>query len=487
MFRRTTTKYIGVAALAATMTTFGVERANADLHGAVGAAIILCGTGIANCGGNKQRRTTRQRQSSGISAAQRQQNRDVQSALNAFNFPVGTVDGALGRRSRAAISNYQAYMGWGATGYLDDHQRNTLVDSWNKLQYGGGAAYPNMMAREGARGLLRTALNPNYPAQYGDNVQGGYGQQQPQYAGNGNNQQHWNNNGQQQLGHNGQQQFGNNGAFQQPLQDPNKVFDNTQQASLGNQGQLIDQGNSGAVQPLKKLAPLSLKGSEPVSIAARCELVDLTTQAKGVIVPSNMTDPNQALSEKFCDARNFSIRTSQYVMSQVSVSEGEMAGTCGQIQQAMETEMPRLSTQGVADVLLAVGKVNTALGLDDPSTAEIYGQICLGMGYRQDNAKMALAGALILSSAGKTPYSELVGHHIREGFGVSANSAASKPWYESAVSALENGQQPAFEPSTTTERVMIIRKAIELGGLRAGLAPLPKLVPTSNTIVLPKN
>lgn len=487
MFRRTTVKYAGVAALAATMATVGAERANADLHGAVGAAIILCGTGMVKCGNNQQRRTTRQRQPSGVSAAQRQQNRDVQSALNAFNFPVGTVDGALGRRSRSAISNYQAYMGWGATGYLDDHQRNTLIDSWNKLQYGGGAAYPNMMAREGARGLLRTALNPNYPAQYGDNVQGGYNQQQPQYALDGNNQQHFGNNG-QQFGHNGQQQFGNNGGFQQqPLQDPNKVFDNTQQAALGNQGQLIDEGNGGGLQPLKKLAPLSLKGNEPVSIASRCELVDLTTEAKGVIVPSNMTDPNQALSEKFCDARDFSIRTSQYVMSQVSVSEGEMSGTCSQIQNAMKAEMPRLSSESVADVLLAVGKVNSALGLDDPATAEVYGQICLGMGYRQDNAEMALAGALILTSAGKAPYSELVGHHVREGFGVSANSAASKPWYESAVSALENGQQPAFEPSTTTERVMIIRKAIELGGLRAGLSPLPQLVPTSNTIVLPKN
>lgn len=479
MFRSTTTKYVGVAALVATMVTVSAQRASADdvLKGAIGLAII-CGV-TQKCAG-KSKTTKRVVRPSGISAAQRQQNRDVQSALNAFNFPVGTVDGSLGRKSRAAIGNYQAYMGWNPTGRLDQFQRDTLVGSWNNLQYGGGNAYPNMMAREGTKGLLRTALNPQYPAQFGDNVQGGYGQQQDTFAGNDQGQQSF---GQQNLGQ--QQAFGNDalgnnsGTFQEPLQDPNQTFGNQQVAS---QGQIIDERNSGAVQPIQKLGPLTLKGNEPVSIASRCELVELTTKAKGVIDANSMSDPNQALSEKFCDARDFSIRASQYVMSQVSVSENEMTGTCGQIQSAMAPEMPRLSSETVDGVLTAAGTVNTALGLDNPETAEIYGKICLGMGYRQDNAEMALAGAMLLTAAGKTPYSELVGHHVREGFGTSANSGASKPWYESAVSALEQGEQPAFEPSTTRQRVMVIRKAIELGGLRAGLAPLPKLVPTSNMV-----
>ena len=122
-----------------------------------------------------------------------------------------------------------------------------------------------------------------------------------------------------------------------------------------------------------------------------------------------------------------------------------------------------VSSDSVDSILQKVGTVNNALGLDDPATAEVYGQICLGMGYRQDNAEMALAGALILVASGKAPYGELVGHHVREGFGVAANATASKPWYESAVTALEQGQPPVFEPSTTTERVMVIRKAIEMG------------------------
>ncbi|MCV6592366.1 MAG: peptidoglycan-binding protein [Silicimonas sp.] len=491
MFRRKTVKYAGVAALTATMATLGAERAQADFHKAVGAAIILCGTGIVNCKQGSKRRTTTTRRSSGMSSAQRQQNKDVQAALNAFNFPVGTVDGSLGPKSRRAIGNYQAYMGWGSTGYLDDYQRQTLVDSHNKLQYGGGAAYPNMMAREGARGLLRTAVNPQYPAQYGDNVGGYGGNTQGGYA-QGNQGFNQGTQGFAQTDPNFHanqgNSFGNNGGGQQ-LQNPNQVFgNNTQQANLGQQGQVIDQGNGGGgVQPLAKLPTLNLKGNEPVSIASRCDLVELTSEATGVIMSSNLTDPNQALSEKFCDARTYSIRNSQYVMSQVSVSENEMTGTCGQIEKAITGQVSGISSQGNVEVLGSVAKVSSALGLDDPATAEIYGQICLGMGYRQDNAKMALAGALILTAAGKAPYSELVGHHIREGFGVPANTGNSKPWYEAAVSALEQGQPPAFEPSTTAERVMIIRKSIEMGGLRAGLAPLPKLVPTANSVILPDN
>ena len=51
-----------------------------------------------------------------IPSRQRYQNRQVQSALNYFGFPVGTPDGVLGSRSREAIAGYQAYLMYPATG-----------------------------------------------------------------------------------------------------------------------------------------------------------------------------------------------------------------------------------------------------------------------------------------------------------------------------------------------------------------------------------
>ena len=44
-------------------------------------------------------------------------NAEVQISLNYFGFPAGTPDGVMGSRSRAAVAQYQAFMGYGPTGY----------------------------------------------------------------------------------------------------------------------------------------------------------------------------------------------------------------------------------------------------------------------------------------------------------------------------------------------------------------------------------
>ena len=469
MIRLFRMKHLLVAGLTAALATVGAERANADFHGAVGGLILGCATGLLNCNQKpqQQKRTTTQRPKNTMSAAQRQQNKDVQSALNAFNFPVGGVDGSLGPKSRSAIGNYQSYMGWGATGYLDDYQRNTLVDSYRKLQYGAGSAYPNMIAREGPRGLLRTALNPQYPAQYGDAVPGM--NQNRQVAGGAG----------QVTAPVPQPAFPNTGT--QRVVTPQVPVTTPQQPPQGG-GQVISEPQQ---QTIAKLPQLNLRGVAPASVASRCELVELTSQAQGVIVAGNITDPNQALSEKFCDARSFAITQSQFKLSQISVSETEMAGSCGQIETAMSSALPGLATDTPQAALAKVSQIGTQLGLSDPGTAAIYGEICLGMGYRQDNAEMALTGALILTAAGRTPYGEIVGHHLREGFGVTKAADASVPWYNDAMGALSQGAAPAFEPSTTAERILVIRSALEQGGLRADVQSLPPLVPTTN-VVLPK-
>ncbi|MBL1437041.1 MAG: peptidoglycan-binding protein [Rhodobacteraceae bacterium] len=66
-------------------------------------------------------------------SAQRNANRAVQSALNFFAFNVGVVDGIFGRKSRAAINDFQAFMGYEATGTLTHEERDFLMSSFNKL------------------------------------------------------------------------------------------------------------------------------------------------------------------------------------------------------------------------------------------------------------------------------------------------------------------------------------------------------------------
>lgn len=440
MFRCALMKISGAALLIATMATVGVTRAEANAVEDAAKLLIICKM-TGTCPGVQQRDRRRDDNRGGVrhgglSPQQKEQNREVQHALNAFNFPVGGVDGVLGEKSRAAISSYQYYMNWPATGKLDSFQRETLVDTWRKLQYGGASAYPRMLAAEGNRGFLRAALNPDYLNKYGDLTAG-----------------------------------------RPPINPPI-------QPDQGGQ-EIVGDDNSdddGWIIPDATPSP-----SKVASITAHCDLVQLTSTAKGLSNSTNMTDPEQALNEKFCGAREFAMRNGQFERDGIEITDAQLDKICGVIESQMKTPMQRLVIEGRRDVLAQAAAVNGSIGLTNASKALLYGQICLGMGYRQDNAEMALASALVLTAAGQSPFSELVGHHLRVGVGVAKNSGASSPWYEGAVTALEEGQTPVFEPSSTRERIMVIRKAIEMGGLRAGPVETPEFTLTGNEIANPKN
>ena len=423
--------------MVAAFGTLSVERAQADVHGAVGGMIALCII-TGNCGTQQPRNQAAPRAPRpGISAEQRQQNREIQSALNTFGFPVGTVDGSIGPRSRSAISDYQAYMGYPATGQLTEFERNTLVSSWRRYEAGAGAAYPRTMAAVGPRGLLKASVDPNFPRQFGDGAPVEVARTTPLPV--------------------------------QPSNDGGQV--------IGNTAETQKPGPLGKLKPLQPVDKI-------VSVAARCELVELTTGVQGVIMASNMTDPNQALSEKFCDARNFSIEQGQYMASQFAVSDAELTETCAAVTTFQRGNFAMLGTAAPSSTFAQLDATANEMGLADPASRAAYGKICTGIGYRTDDAEMALAGALTILSAGEMPYAELIAHHLREGFGTATNPSAAADWYAIAIDALEQGAQPAFEPSSTRERVAVIRAAIEMGGLRAGLAPtgIGNIVPVSNVL-----
>ena len=66
----------------------------------------------------------------------REENRQIQMALNHFGYPAGTADGILGRRSRAAIAKYQASNGYSATGTLTNPEKSALLSSWQRSASG---------------------------------------------------------------------------------------------------------------------------------------------------------------------------------------------------------------------------------------------------------------------------------------------------------------------------------------------------------------
>lgn len=429
------------AVIAATMAiTSTSATADSNLGAfAVGAAI---GALVNREVGRNQRQQQaaqqqQQRPRASVNSYQRQQNRNVQSALNGFGFPAGTVDGQLGSRSRAAISNYQSYMGYQPTGYLDDYQRNQLVGAHQRLQAGGGAAYPQVVANEGTKGLLKAFSDPTYADRYR-----------------------------------------NNGGQAQTAQNNNSAID---QSQAGNN---VVTAAAAAPAPATSFAPLDLSlGQAPTSMAGHCELVSGMTQAnQGVVLANNITDPEQALGEQFCEARSFAMTQSQGLLAQARQTEEAVAASCGQIADAM---MPATSQIGTGDVKLVATQaqqIANNIFSNDMQAAAGYGQICLGLGYRQDDAKMALGGATVMLATGQIPYSETMGHHLRWGFGTAAVPAASKAWYETALTSMEQGAQPVFVPSKAAERNAIIKASISAAP--AG-ATAPAQAAAGNALELP--
>lgn len=152
-------KTFATCGLMAAMIAGHAEPVRADGSALVGGIIGgIIGGAIVNEGNkNRTQRTysAPRRTAPSVSSGQREANREVQASLNYFGFPVGTPDGSIGPRSRAAISEYQATLGYPATGQLSDFERDLLVSSYYRAQ-SGGATTAQMIASnpQGVRGLL---------------------------------------------------------------------------------------------------------------------------------------------------------------------------------------------------------------------------------------------------------------------------------------------------------------------------------------------
>ncbi|WP_264212790.1 caspase family protein [Leisingera thetidis] len=198
-------KLLSTFALSLSLAMAPAARVSADAGDFAAGAIIggIIGGALTK---NQQRR-------SGSKAPRRsrlpstQEGRQIQESLNYFGFPAGTVDGQLGRKSREAVSTYQAYMGYPVTGQLNDFEKDLLISSFQRAQASGYLASQQAMAHpDGPRGLLkiylaeRMAPQPQpygtpqavmagagagtygVPQQYGQAPQQPYGQQQMGFA-----------------------------------------------------------------------------------------------------------------------------------------------------------------------------------------------------------------------------------------------------------------------------------------------------------------
>ena len=84
--------------------------------------------------------------------------KEDQTALNFFGYPVGTPDGAIGPKSRNAISGYQATLGYPPTGQLTDYERTVLISAYHRAIAGGP-----MVAQAAATHPMRPLVARGWP------------------------------------------------------------------------------------------------------------------------------------------------------------------------------------------------------------------------------------------------------------------------------------------------------------------------------------
>ena len=409
-------KTITGALLGASLAIVPAETAKADAGDFIAGAII---GGIVGANAKKKRSTRTYRKKTYRKKSQRsripstQEGRNIQASLNYFGFNAGTVDGQLGQKTRNAVSQYQAYLGYPITGQLSAFEQNLLTSSYNRAQAGGYAVQQQVASTpDGTRGLLK-----NYRAEMAGQSPSGNGSQTtivvaPQVV---------------------------------PQQAPTTAAATAPLAA----------GLAAAAGGL----PNFMGAGSQASLASHCNTVSLITNTNGGFTTlASMSDPNIAINEQFCLARTYAISKSEELVSQIQgFTPDQVAQQCAGFGPAMKGYVSSLSLKPRDAVVADVSSFILTTGM---SPAQLAGtaRICMGVGYRTDNMEVAVGSALLLYSMGEGVYGELMGHHLSQGFGTAKRADMAVSWYQAGLAAADGGAAAVFVPGQP-ERTELIRAA----------------------------
>ncbi|MDG3040545.1 peptidoglycan-binding domain-containing protein [Roseicyclus marinus] len=419
------------ASLIAALALAPAERAEADAAEFIGGAIIggVIGHALSQGNRNTTRGTTTTRVvRPGIPATQ--QGRETQLALNYFGFEAGTVDGQIGNGTRAAIERYQRAMGYPVNGReFAGYQFDYLMDAYYWGQNGGAqqsglAGQPLLFAyrdsREG-RTLPAGAPQPALP------------------------------------------------------QAPATTVIVNPQPTAPAPGVL-------AAAPAQAAPNLFANAAPTASLANTCNGIMLQTSTNGGYVTlASLDDPDVALSEQFCVARTYAMAQGEQLMRAIAgLTQAQIGQQCGQFAQLFTAQIDQVSLMGPAQLLPQVTSVALGTGIP-PADLVSTARVCLSVGYAQDDMRMAVGSVLALAAMGEAAQGELLGHHLREGFGTTTRPDLALQWYDASLSAVEQGAPAAFMPGQP-ERTQLVRAAVTR---MQGGAALPTPVPASQPMPTP--
>ena len=411
------------AALATIIAVTGVGRADADIGEAIVGGIIG-GVIVNEANKNRQRKTTKVYRAP-VNTAARAEAREVQTALNYFGFPAGTPDGVLGRRSRAAISQYQAHLSYPVTGYLNDYEKSFLLGSYHRALSGGPVTHQQIAQKGmGPRGLLLI---------YRDEAAGvaTAAAPTPQF-----------------------QQAPATTVVVAPSPAPVPA------APAPTTPVVAPLPNAAEPKTETAALPNFLGGGDAASLASHCNTVSLLTNTNGGFTTlASMGDPNQVLNEQFCLARTYAIAEGEKLAASIQgVGVNEIAAQCQQFGPVMKDHVAALSLKSRDAVLQGVSGFVLGSGMSPPQLAATS-KICLSVGYRTDDMDVAIGSGLILVALGEQVYAELMGHHLSQGFGATSRQDLADQWYTMGIQAIEAGQPAVFAPGQP-ERTALIKAAV---------------------------
>ncbi|MDK3018086.1 peptidoglycan-binding domain-containing protein [Pseudodonghicola flavimaris] len=398
---------------AASMIVAAAGRAQANDAASLIGGAILGGIIVNEMNKNKQRKTTTVQRST-VSSSQRETNRQVQMALNYFGYHVGTPDGVLGRNSRSGIRRYQADMGYVVDGYLDQHEQDFLLGSYQRSQASSHMApYNQIVATQGYPGLLRTYRNEQLGIATPQMQT-----QQPQMA-----------------------------VTPAPAPMPAPV------APVATQPEPVTaRADTGA------LPSFGFQAQE-VSMRDHCDQVNVRSAANGGLsMAGQIADTGVALNEQFCLARTQAMSDGARIEATIpNMTRDQIEAQCEGLTQAIAPQIAAIDSAPAAQVMAGTKGFLEASG--QPMAQLISGgKVCLGAGYRADDPEMALASAVLLAAAGQGGYGEMVSHQLREGFGTApASPQVASSWMQVALAAAASGAAPVL--GQTQERIAVLKAA----------------------------
>ncbi|NOE20770.1 peptidoglycan-binding protein [Ruegeria atlantica] len=397
---------LGIAfSLAAAIPQTARADAGEFLGGAVVGGIVGYAIGKDQQKKKSQRTTSSNRTyRSGIPSTT--QGAQTQTALNYFGYNAGRVDGQVGRGTRSAIERYQASMGYPVNGHdFQPYQYDFLMQAYYWATSGGQATtqlagQPLLMAyRRQVQTGSALATAPQAPAQTAP-------------------------------------------AQPVPVATPQEPEPETTETTSASLPSLFSGGTGGP------------------SLANRCSGVMLQTSTNGGYTTlANMSDPDFALSEQFCLARSYAMARGEDLIQDIQgLTPDQVSAQCDSYGEMVAPQVDALSINSKTEAETQMRKLALDSGLS-PQDLAATSKVCLAIGYRQDNMDAALGSALMLVAMGEPAYGELIGHHLREGFGVQKRRDLAMQWYDASLSALDAGSQAVFLPSQT-DRPQLLRAAM---------------------------